>query len=209
MTHPSGKAIIPAVTTLHVIRGDITTLAVDAIVNSANNDLILGAGVSGAIRRVGGAEIQEACNSIGTIPLGTVGVTPSGALASRHILHAAVLPLGLWADDKSVRNAMKECFRIAVEKGMKSIAIPAVGAGAGAFPIDRCADVLLSVTRRHLEGETSLEAILFVMYDEKLHETFLEHFKRIFPDLDPEAPLPSPLPLAEEEQKEESFCDNL
>jgi len=176
-------------------RGDITEMDVDAIVNSVNSDLILGAGVSGAIRRVGGPEIQEECNKIGTIPLGHAAITTGGKLPCRWIIHGAVLPLGLWADEKSVRNAMRNCLKLAEEKKVKSLAVPAIGAGAGAFPIERCADVVFQETFEHLKQPTSLEAIVFVLYDEKYLAAFQERFPKTFPDRDP-LPLPPNLPRA-------------
>jgi O-acetyl-ADP-ribose deacetylase (regulator of RNase III) len=174
-------------TEIYVILGDITSLDVDAIVNSANNDLILGAGVSGAIRRVGGASIQEECNRIGTIPLGEAAVTTAGELPCRCIIHAAVLPLGLWADDESVRCGIRNALRIAEEKQLKSLAIPAIGAGAGAFPVDQCASVLMEEVEAHLKRESSMEVLLFVLYDEKVVATFREHFQKRFPDRTPDA----------------------
>ena len=92
-------------TELRMIRGDITEAHADAIVNSSNNDLLLGAGVSGAIRRVAGPTVQEECHKFGTIPLGQAVATGAGQLKADWIFHAAVNPLGLWADAKSIRRA--------------------------------------------------------------------------------------------------------
>ena len=118
---------------IQLLQGDITQLEVEAIVNSANNDFILGSGVSGAIHRLGGPEIQEECHKIGTRPLGSVATTTAGKLKARYIIHAAVNPLGLWADAKSIRSAFRGVLRELREKGIKSAAVPAIGTGAGAF----------------------------------------------------------------------------
>ena len=85
--------------------------------------------------------------------------------------------------------------KLAEEKKMKSIAIPAVGAGAGAFPMDLCVDVLFEIVGEHIKGETSLETVVYILYEEKFLETFQEKFKKEFPEtaLDP---LPSPMPRA-------------
>lgn len=162
---------------MKMVRGDLTTQQVDAIVNSVNNDLVLGGGVSGAISRVAGPAVQEECHRIGTVPLGTAVVTPAGNLAAKWIIHAAVNPLGLWADAKSVRSAVKNVLKKAQELGAKKIAFPAVGTGAGGFPVERCADILIEEVIKHGESATSLEEVLFVLYDEKPFAIFEERFK--------------------------------
>jgi O-acetyl-ADP-ribose deacetylase (regulator of RNase III) len=194
---------------IQLLQGDITQLEVDAIVNSANNDFILGSGVSGAIHRLGGPEIQEECHKIGTRPLGSVATTTAGKLKAKYIIHAAVNPLGLWADAKSIRAAFRGVLRELRDKGIKSTAIPAIGTGAGAFSIDRCADILLEEVRDFAKTDPALETMIFVLFDEKNYKAFEERFVRKFPELwtahtdrplpelppEPELePLPPPLP---------------
>ncbi len=163
-------------------QGDITALDVEAIVNSANNDLVLGGGVSGALRRIAGPALQDECNAIGTIPLGEAVVTGGGSLKAKWVIHAATNPLGLWADAKSVRVAARNVYRRAVEKGIKSLAVPAIGTGAGGFPIERCADVLLDELAEHVKGPTPLESVVFVLYEEKSFKAFEERFIRKMPE---------------------------
>jgi O-acetyl-ADP-ribose deacetylase (regulator of RNase III) len=166
-------------TELRMIHGDITTTDAEAIVNGANNDLVLGGGVSGAIRRVAGPAVQEECFKIGTIPLGTAAVTTGGQLKAQWIIHAAVNPLGLWADPKSVRSATRSALRKAEEKKVKRLAFPAIGTGAGALPVERCADILIEEVMKHCSsGQTSLEEVMFVLYDEKPFAIFEERFKQ-------------------------------
>jgi O-acetyl-ADP-ribose deacetylase len=166
-------------TQLRMIRGDITTVDAEAIVNSANNDLLLGGGVSGAIRRVAGPDVQEECHKIGTVPLGTAVVTTGGLLKAQWIIHAAVNPLGLWADAKSVRSAVRAALKRAEEKQVKRLAIPAVGTGAGALPVERCADILIEEVTKHCgTDQTTLEEVMFVLYDEKPFAIFEERFKQ-------------------------------
>ena len=194
---------------IQLLQGDITQLEVEAIVNSANNDFILGSGVSGAIHRLGGPEIQEECHKIGTRPLGSVATTTAGKLKAKYIIHAAVNPLGLWADAKSIRAAFRGVLRELRDKGIKSTAVPAIGTGAGAFSIDRCADILLEEVRDFAKTEPPLETMIFVLFDEKNYKAFEERFIRKFPELwtahtdrplpelppEPELePLPPPLP---------------
>ncbi len=160
--------------------GDITELEVDAIVNPANNDLILGGGVAGAIRRNGGSEIQEECNKLAPIPLGEAVVTSSGKLKSKHVIHAAVMPLGLWADPKSIRNSTANSLKRANDLKLKTIAFPALGTGAGAFAIDKSAFIMLDEIYSHIKTNTTLERIILVLFDAKAHKEFLavnEQFK--------------------------------
>jgi O-acetyl-ADP-ribose deacetylase (regulator of RNase III) len=165
-------------TQLRMIRGDITTVDAEAIVNSANNDLVMGGGVSGAIRRVAGQQVQDECHKIGTVPLGTAVVTSGGLLKAQWIIHAAVNPLGMWADAKSVRNAVRSTLKKADEKQIKRLAFPALGTGAGALAVERCADILIEEVTKHCEpDQTTLEEVMFVLYDEKPFAIFEEKFK--------------------------------
>jgi O-acetyl-ADP-ribose deacetylase (regulator of RNase III) len=186
-------------TQLKMTKGDITAVEADAIVNSANNDLVLGGGVSGAIRRVAGVDVQEECNRIGTIPLGEAVVTSGGQLKAKWIIHAAVNPLGLWADAKSVRNATRNALKRAEEKKVRTLAFPAIGTGAGALPVERCAEILVDEVQKHCSGETSIEEVSFVLYDEKPYAIFEERFNQkmgiaVPPPASPATPIPPPLP---------------
>jgi O-acetyl-ADP-ribose deacetylase len=151
---------------------DITREEVDAIVNAANSALQLGTGVAGAIRERGGPSIQEECDRIGPIAVGEAAVTGAGALPARFVIHAASMPPGGRANEKSVRAAMRASLACAREQGCRSIAVPALGAGVAGFPLQRCAEILLEEARRHLEGETTLEEIRFVLFGEPAYRVF-------------------------------------
>ena len=155
-----------------LVEGDITEQAVDAIVNAANSALQLGAGVAGAIRERGGPSIQEECNAIGAIGVGDAAVTGAGDLPARFVIHAAGMPPRGRADEDSVRRAAARSFALANERGCRTIAIPAIGAGIGGFSPQRCAEVLLEVARSHLAGETSLVEIRFVLRGEPMYRIF-------------------------------------
>jgi O-acetyl-ADP-ribose deacetylase (regulator of RNase III) len=183
---------LPARGKIFLQEADISTMETDAIVNSANNDLILGSDVSGAIRRLGGPQIQEECHAIGTIPLGEAVVTRAGALKSSFIIHAAVVPLGLWADARWVRNGARNALKRAAERGAKSIAFPAIGHGAGAFPLDRCADIILDEVLQHFKSESTIEEVYFVLVEPKSLAAFEERLKERLAGLDltpPERPM--------------------
>jgi O-acetyl-ADP-ribose deacetylase len=163
-----------------VIRqGDLTEMDVDAIVNAANNDLILGAGVAGAIRRKGGDAIQRECNEIGTIPVGYAAITGGGNLKAKYVIHAASMQLGGRTSAEALRRSTAHSLRIAAERGLKTIAFPAVGTGIAGFPMEECAEIMLDEAARHLEGGTSLETIYFVLFDDAGHEVFETTQKRM------------------------------
>src|SRR6185437_7092451 len=138
-------------------QGDLTDMDTDAIVNAANNDLQLGAGVAGAIRRKGGEQIQRECDEIGSIPVGYAAITGGGKLKARHVIHAASMELGGRATAAALRNSVAHSLRIAAERGLKTIAFPAVGTGIAGFSMEECASILLEEAIRNLKNETSLE----------------------------------------------------
>ena len=163
-----------------VIRqGDLTEMETDAIVNAANNDLILGAGVAGAIRRKGGDEIQRECTAIGSIPVGYAAITTGGKLAAKCVIHAASMQLGGRTTAEALRRSTAHSLRIAAERGLKTIAFPAVGTGIAGFPMKDCSDIMLHEAALHLENGTSLETIYFVLFDDSACEIFKKALKRL------------------------------
>src|ERR1700694_2783720 len=100
-------------------QGDLTGMDTDAIVNAANNELILGAGVAGAIRRKGGDAIQRECDAIGSIPVGYAVITTGGKLAAKYVIHAASMGLGSLTTAETLRRSMAHSLRLAVERGLK------------------------------------------------------------------------------------------
>jgi O-acetyl-ADP-ribose deacetylase (regulator of RNase III) len=155
-----------------LLEGDLTAQAVDAIVNAANSDLVLGAGVAGAIRSKGGPSIQAECDAHGPVAVGEAAVTGAGDLPARFVIHAASMPPGGGASEQSVRASMRASLRLAEEKGCRTIAVPAIGAGIAGFPMQRCAEVLIEEARRHLDGESGLEEIRFVLFGEPAYRVF-------------------------------------
>lgn len=152
--------------------GDITAESVDAIVNAANSDLVLGSGVAGAIREQGGPAIQDECTRHGPIGIGEAAVTGAGNLRARYVIHAAGMPPGGSASEDSIRSAIRQAFRLASEKGCRTLAVPAIGAGVGGFSPQRCAEVLVDEARAHFAGETTLEEIRFVLFGEPMYRVF-------------------------------------
>ena len=153
-------------------QGDLTEKDTDAIVNAANNDLILGGGVAGAIRRKGGDQIQKECNAIGTIPIGYAAITTGGNLKAKYVIHAASMQLGGRTTAEALRNSTAHALRISNERSIKTITFPAVGTGIAGFDLAECAEIMLTEAVRHLNGKTSLETIYFVLFDEGARRIF-------------------------------------
>ena len=160
-------------------QGDVTEAAVDAIVNAANTDLHLGAGVAGAIREKGGPEVQAECDRIGSIPLGEAELTGGGKLKAKYVIHAASMRLGSLTTADSLRAATRNSLLRAAEKGIKTIAFPAVGTGIAGFPMEEGAEIMLEEVVAHLKGKTSLEQVRFVLFDAPSLRTFQEVWKRM------------------------------
>ena len=164
---------------IEIMQGDLTEMDTDAIVNAANNDLKLGGGVAGAIRRKGGPQIQAECDAIGAIPLGGAAITSGGRLKTRHVIHAASMELGGRTSALTLRSSTAHSLRIAAQQGLKTVAFPAVGTGIAGFPLRECAEIMIREALRHLRGDTTVEKIYFVLYDEEAQSIFKEVFAEI------------------------------
>jgi len=141
-------------------------MAVEAIVNPANTDLVMGSAVAAAIRRKGGERIQEECERLAPIRLGAATVTTAGNLKALFVIHAATVRQGEKASAESIKLATRQTLFRAEEKTIKSLALPALGTGAAGFPVEECAAIMLKVVLEHIKVRTSLEKIHFVLYDD-------------------------------------------
>ncbi|MFW6384681.1 MAG: macro domain-containing protein [Halodesulfurarchaeum sp.] len=157
-----------------VIRGDIAKQSADCLVNAAGTSLRMGSGVSGALRRGAGEEIDEEARSKGPIDLGGVAVTDAYELDAEYVIHAAAMPHygdGL-ATEESIRNATRNALRIANELGCESLVIPALGCGVAGFDLETGARVIAEVIDEH-EPET-LSDVRFIGYSAEEYETIDE-----------------------------------
>jgi O-acetyl-ADP-ribose deacetylase (regulator of RNase III) len=151
------------VSRIRLVQADITTLDVDAIVNAANDQLWMGAGVAGAIKRAGGEAIEREATAQGPIAVGEAVVTGAGRLAARQVIHAATMGQDLATTERDVRAATASALRRAEERSLRSVAFPALGTGVGGFPIERCAEVMLEEALRHLAHGSSIDEVLFAV----------------------------------------------
>ena len=158
--------------TVEVMQGDLTRQDVDAIVNAANNDLELGGGVAGAIARAGGPAIQAECRTIGPVEVGDAAITSGGNLKARYVIHAASMRLGSPTYADSLRQSTRRSLEIASEKGLRSIAFPAVGTGIARFPLDECARIMVDEVIAHASTRSSLEEVRFVLFDGEAESAF-------------------------------------
>jgi O-acetyl-ADP-ribose deacetylase (regulator of RNase III) len=167
-------------TVLELLEGDITDQRVEAIVNAANEKLALGGGVAAAIRKTGGASIQDECNRIGGTPVGTAVVTGAGKLPFKHIIHAVGPRWGDGDEDRKLSAAVRSAMALADRHGLKSIALPAISSGNFGFPMERAARVTLTEIHRYLQGGTKLERVAVVLYDEPTWTVFARELRRGF-----------------------------
>lgn len=145
---------------IRVARGDITTYAGSAIVNAANNHLLLGAGVAGAIARRGGPSIQAECDRHGPIRVGEAAITGAGNLPCRHVIHAAAMgdePVS----ERSIRDATSSSLRLAAELGLQDLALPILGSGVGGFPFRRAVEIMVQAIRAASATGEGAEVVLY------------------------------------------------
>lgn len=164
---------------IHLIQGDITELDTDAIVNAANEQLVLGGGVAGAIRRKGGPLIQEECDLIGGTYVGGAVITTGGKLKAKHVIHAVGPRMGEGNEDEKLRNATLNSLKQADENGLKSIAFPAISTGIFGFPRERCAPIMLEATKTYLEGKTNLQKVVFCLFDRETLDIFQQSAQKL------------------------------
>jgi O-acetyl-ADP-ribose deacetylase len=162
-----------------LVKGDLTEMDTDAIVNAANNDLQHGGGVAGSICRKGGDVIQKESNAIGSIPVGGAAITSGGKLKARYVIHAASMQLGGRTTPQALRSSVAHSLRIAAQYGLKTIAFPAVGTGIAGFPMEDCAAIMLAEAVEHLKHDTSLEKIYVVLIDNEALKTFRKVWRRM------------------------------
>lgn len=157
---------------IKVVMTDITELSVDAIVNAANNHLWMGSGVAGAIKRKGGAAIEEEAMSKGPIPVGEAVVTSAGLLKSDYVIHAAAMGQDLSTSAEKVRAATRHALLRAEELKLSSIAFPALGTGVGGLKPDEVSMVMMCEARRHLARGSALEEVIFALFGDDVFIAF-------------------------------------
>jgi O-acetyl-ADP-ribose deacetylase len=157
---------------IEVQQADITKLEVDAIANAANTVLRHGGGVAGAIVRAGGRTIQDESDRVAPIGLGEAVATGAGELPSRWVIHAATMELGGPTSAEIIRRATASALDVADEVGAKSLGLVAFGTGVGGFPVEEAARIEVEEVRRHLEGDSGLERVVFCVFGDEARSAF-------------------------------------
>jgi O-acetyl-ADP-ribose deacetylase (regulator of RNase III) len=161
--------------TLELIQADITTLDVDAIVNAANNSLLGGGGVDGAIHRAAGPQLLAECRTLHGCETGEAKITKGYRLKARHVIHT-VGPIysGTPRDAELLASAVHNSLRLADEHQLTSIAFPAISTGVYGYPLREAARVILSTIIAYLHHETHLRRVIMCLYDSRALNIFDE-----------------------------------
>lgn len=156
---------------IRVMQGDITTLAVDAIVNAANGTLLGGGGVDGAIHRAAGPELKEFCATLGGCPTGEARITPGFKLKAKHVIHTVgpVYLGGMRNEATLLANCYRNSLELALRNGVKTIAFPSISTGAYGYPKDEAAKIAVAVMREYENRFTEIIACCFSVVDTDLY----------------------------------------
>jgi len=160
-------------TEVQVLKGDITEVRADALVNAANSHLWMGGGVAGAIKNKGGRIIEDEAVKLGPIPTGEAVVTTGGVLPCRYVIHAAGMGPDLKTNPDKIRKATTNALRRAEEKGLKSIAFPAIGAGVGKMEPEEVAFVMIDSLIEYVRTGTNIRRVIFVLYTDEVYSAFI------------------------------------
>ena len=156
-----------------IVQADITELEVGAIVNAANNKLLMGGGVAGAIKRKGGRSIEEEAVKKGPIKIGQALSTSAGSLKAKYVIHAATMGMDFQTDEIKIRDSARSALKVAEELKVSSIAFPALGCGVGGFPLLAAAKIMAQEVFRHSkESKSGLKEIIFCLYDKEAYDIF-------------------------------------
>lgn len=157
---------------ISVVEGDITRQQVDAIVNAANTTLLGGGGVDGAIHRAAGPELLEECRKLGGCATGQAKLTKGYRLPAKWVIHTVgpVWKDGTRNEDELLASCYRNCFAIAAQNNIRTIAFPSISTGAYGFPMERAAQIALSETKKFLETNREMENVLLVCFGNSAYE---------------------------------------
>jgi O-acetyl-ADP-ribose deacetylase (regulator of RNase III) len=165
-----------------ILKTDITTLAVDAIVNAANNSLLGGGGVDGAIHRAAGPELVQECRLLGGCKTGHAKLTQGYRLPARYVIHTVgpVWNGGEHHEPEQLASCYRSCFAIARERGLRSLAFPAISCGIYGYPIDHATAIAVRETLAELERNLVIESITFACFGEAVFAAYQRVMKQYY-----------------------------
>jgi O-acetyl-ADP-ribose deacetylase (regulator of RNase III) len=165
---------------IEIVRGDITTCEVDAIVNAANTTLLGGGGVDGAIHRAAGPELLAECRTLGGCQSGEAKITRGYRLPARFVIHTVgpVWHGGKHGEPETLANCYRNSLQVAVENGIKTLAFPAISCGAYGYPIEEAAQIALKTTREFLANDSMIEKVIFALFSKDLYEAYRNALKK-------------------------------
>jgi O-acetyl-ADP-ribose deacetylase len=159
---------------IEVVNADITKLAVDAIVNAANTSLLGGGGVDGAIHRAAGPELVAECRLLGGCKTGQAKITPGFRLPARYVIHTVgpVWNGGSRGEPELLASCYRECFVLAREYGLRTLAFPAISCGIYGYPLEQAVAIAVRETRAELEGNAAIERVVFACFGDEVYEAY-------------------------------------
>ncbi|SNB46766.1 O-acetyl-ADP-ribose deacetylase [Geobacter sp. DSM 9736] len=168
---------------IEIIQGDITTLAVDAIVNAANNSLLGGGGVDGAIHRGAGPGLLAECRTLDGCATGDAKLTRGYRLPSRYVIHTVgpVWHGGTRGEPELLRSAYRRSFEVAHQSAISSIAFPAISAGVYAYPLDQACLIAMEEAKSAIDKYQELKRVVFVAFSPDVFRAYEDAFRSVFP----------------------------
>ncbi|HOZ47318.1 MAG TPA: O-acetyl-ADP-ribose deacetylase [Candidatus Hydrogenedentes bacterium] len=166
---------------IETVQGDITKEQVDAIVNAANNSLLGGGGVDGAIHRAGGPAILEACRKLGGCATGDAKITTGGRLPAKYVIHTVgpVYRDGHHGEPDLLSSCHRRSLEVALERGVRTVAFPAISCGVYGYPIPDAARIALKTVKEFLEAKEGIDLVRFVLFGPAVYEAFERALDRL------------------------------
>lgn len=168
-------------TRIEVVQGDITKEKVDAIVNAANNTLLGGGGVDGAIHRAGGPAILEECRKLGRCETGDAKITTAGNMPAKHVIHTVgpVYRDGRHGEPQLLAGCYRRSLEVALEHRLKSVAFPAISCGAYGYPVSEAARVAVTTAADFVRAHEGIELVRFVLFNPYTRSVFEKALKEV------------------------------